>query len=136
MNYREAREEDASRLVEMANQEVMQQNLSEEAMQDLVQDRSMTVAEDEEDEVVGYVSYRVVDSAVVVQHVCVEPGHRDGEVPRELLDRPMEFAESEGMKTRLAVDRGSWIEEADLLEGFEHVADASFGDEDLVIYER
>lgn len=135
MNYREAREEDASRLVEMANQEVMQQNLSEEAMQDLVQDRSMTVAEDEDD-VVGYVSYRVVDSAVVVQHVCVEPDHREGEVPRELLDRPLEFAESEGMKTRLAVERDSWMESSDLLEGFEHVADASFGDEDLVIYER
>lgn len=135
MNYREAREEDASRLVEMANQEVMQQNLSEETMQDLVQDRSMTVAEDGE-EVVGYVSYRVVDGAVVVQHVCVEPGHREEDVPRELLDRPLEFAESEGMKTRIAVERGSWLEKSDLLEEFEHVADASFGDEDLVIYER
>ena len=135
MNYREAREEDASRLVEMANQEVMQQNLSEEAMQDLVQDRSMTVAEDEDD-VVGYVSYRVVDSAVVVQHVCVEPEYRDGEVPRELLNRPLEFAETENMRTRVAVERGSWLEGSDVLDGFEHVADASFGDEDLVIYER
>lgn len=134
MNYREAREEDASRLVEMANQEVMQQDLSEDAMQDLVQDRSMTVAEDDE-QVVGYVSYRVVDGAVVVQHVCVEPDRRDGDVPRELLDRPLEFAESEEMKTRVAVERDSWLESSELLEGFEHVADASFGDEDLVIYE-
>lgn len=136
MNYREAREEDAERLVEMANEEVMQQNLSEATMRDLVQDRSITVAEDEDESVVGYVSYRVVEGAVVVQHVCVEPGHRDQDVASELIERPLEFAESEGLNTRLAVERDSWLEEADCLENFEHTADASFGDDDLVIYER
>ncbi len=135
MNYREAREEDAARLVEMANQELMQQNLSEAAMQNLVQDRSITVAEDDED-VVGYVSYRVVDGAVVIQHVCVEEGYREGEAPAELLDRPVEFAEAEGMRTRIAVERESWLVDGDYLHGFEHVGDATFGEDDLVIYER
>ncbi len=134
MNYREAREEDADTLVEMANEELMQQDLSEATMRDMVQDRSITVAEEDE-EVVGYVSYRVMEGAVVVQHVCVQDKFRDSEVPTHLIQRPVEFAESEGLKTRLAVERDSWIDGSNCLEGFEHVADASFGEDDLLIYE-
>lgn len=138
MNYRTAREGDAACLAEMANDEIMPQDISEETMRDFVQDRTVWVAEEDGDEgeVVGYVSFRAVDDSVVVQHVCVEPGYRDDGVAGSLLEYPLEFAEKEGMSVRLAVEEDSWLVGSDALDGFEESGTASFGDDRLLIFER
>jgi len=60
LDYRDAREEDAEDVAGIANSYVLSQDLSVDSMRNLVQDRTMKVAEDGDD-VVGYVSYRVVE---------------------------------------------------------------------------
>lgn len=138
VEYRDAREDDASDVAEIANSYVMSENLSVGSMRDLVQDRTMKVAvveEDEERRIVGYVSYRAVEDTVVVQHICVVPDYRETEVPEELVSFPVEFADEEGMKTRAAVDEESWFTEFLPSEGFEEKGEARFAGDTLVMYE-
>jgi N-acetylglutamate synthase-like GNAT family acetyltransferase len=138
VEYRDAREDDASDVAEIANSYVMSENLSVGSMRDLVQDRTMKVAvveEDEERRIVGYVSYRAVEDTVVVQHICVVPDYRETEVPGELVSFPVEFADEEGMKTRAAVDEESWFTEFLPSEGFEEKGEARFAGDTLVMYE-
>ena len=142
VSYRDAREDDADDIAEIANSYVMSENLSVGSMRDLVQDRTMKIAEvegeaeDEGDEViVGYVSYHAVEETVVVQHICVVPEYRDTEVPESLVSFPVEFAEEEGMKTRAAVNENSWFTEFLPTQGFEQKGEARFAGETLVMYE-
>jgi N-acetylglutamate synthase-like GNAT family acetyltransferase len=138
VEYRDAREDDASDVAEIANSYVMSENLSVGSMRDLVQDRTMKVAvveDDEERSIVGYVSYRAVEDTVVVQHICVVPDYRETEVPEGLVSFPVDFAEEEGMKTRAAVDEESWFTEFLPSEGFEEKGEARFAGDTLVMYE-
>jgi len=137
LEYRDAVEEDAGRLVEMANSYFLDNDLSEASMRDLVQDRTVKVVEDsEEDELVGYVSYRAVEDAVVVQHLSVVPDYREEGVPGELVSFPVEFAKEYDMRTRVAVDEESWC--VSFLDGtdFGKEGTARFAGDTLVIYER
>lgn len=134
LNYRDAREEDAEAVAEIANSYVMSEDLSVDSMRDLVQDRTMKVVE-EEDELVGYVSYRAVEDTVVVQHICVVPEYRDTEVPGRLVSFPVEFADEEGMKTRAAVGENSWFTDFLPGEGFAEKGEARFAGDTLVVYE-
>jgi N-acetylglutamate synthase-like GNAT family acetyltransferase len=134
LNYRDAREEDAEAVAEIANSYVMSEDLSVDSMRDLVQDRTMKVVE-EEDELVGYVSYRAVEDTVVVQHICVVPEYRETEVPGRLVSFPVEFADEEGMKTRAAVDENSWFTDFLPGEGFAEKGEARFAGDTLVVYE-
>jgi len=137
MRYRDAREEDAEAVAEIANSYVMSEDLSVGSMRDLVQDRTMKVVEegDDEGELVGYVSYHAVEDTVVVQHICVVPEYRDTEVPERLVSFPVEFADEEGMKTRAAVDEDSWFTDFLPTEGFEEKGEARFAGDTLVMYE-
>ena len=142
VSYRDAREDDADEIAEIANSYVMSENLSVGSMRDLVQDRTMKVAEGEggaeedgEEVIVGYVSYHAVEETVVVQHICVVPEYRDTEVPEKLVSFPVEFAEEEGMKTRAAVNENSWFTEFLPTQGFKQKGEARFAGETLVMYE-
>jgi len=141
LEYRDAREDDAGDVAGIANSYVMSENLSVGSMRDLVQDRTMKVAEaegeadDESERIVGYVSYRVVEDTVVVQHICVVPEYRDTEVTERLVSFPVEFADEEGMRTRAAVNEGSWFTEFLPTQGFEKKGEARFAGETLVMYE-
>lgn len=140
LRYRDAREEDAETVAEIANSYVMSEDLSVNSMRDLVQDRTMKVVEDEEKgddegELVGYVSYHAVEDTVVVQHICVVPEYRETEVPGRLVSFPVEFADEEGMKTRAAVDENSWFTDFLPGEGFEEKGEARFAGDTLVMYE-
>jgi N-acetylglutamate synthase-like GNAT family acetyltransferase len=142
VSYRDAREDDADDIAEIANSYVMSENLSVGSMRDLVQDRTMKVAEvegeeeeDGDDVIVGYVSYHAVEETVVVQHICVVPEYRDTEVPERLVSFPVEFAGEEGMKTRAAVNENSWFTEFLPTQGFEEKGEARFAGETLVMYE-
>jgi N-acetylglutamate synthase-like GNAT family acetyltransferase len=140
--YRDAREDDADDVAEIANCYFLPQDMSVGSMRDLVQDRTMKVAVDGEDgneedeEIVGYVSYRVVEDTVVVQHLCVVPEYRDTEVPEHLVSFPAEFADEEGMRTRVAVAEGSCFGDFLTEEGFEEQGEARFAGETLSMYER
>jgi len=136
VEYRDAREGDAADIAEIANSYVMSENLSVGSMRDLVQDRTIKVADDTDDGIVGYVSYRVVDNTVVVQHICVVPEYRDTEVSERLVSFPIEFAEEEGMKTRAAVGEGSWFADFLPTQGFEEKGEARFAGDTLAIYEN
>lgn len=140
LRYRDAREEDAKAVAEIANSYVMSEDLSVNSMRDLVQDRTMRVVEeeveeDDEGDVVGYVSYHAVEDTVVVQHICVVPEYRDTEVPERLVSFPVEFADEEGMKTRAAVDENSWFTDFLPTEGFKQKGEARFAGDTLVMYE-
>ncbi len=135
IDYRDAREEDAEEVAEIANCYVLSQDLSVDSMRNLVQDRTMKIAEDG-DEIVGYVSYRVVEDTVVVQHICVVPEYRDTEVPESLVSFPVDFAEEEGLRTRVAVEEGSWFGGFLPEEGFEEKGKARFAGDTLRMYER
>ncbi|MCX2818813.1 MAG: N-acetylglutamate synthase-like GNAT family acetyltransferase [Methanobacteriota archaeon] len=140
LRYRDAREDDADGVAEIANCYVLPQDMSVGSMRDLVQDRTMKIAveedENEGDEIVGYVSYRVVDETVVVQHVCVVPEYRDTDVPERLVSFPSEFADDEGLRTRVAVGEGSWFTGFLPQEGFEEQGKARFAGETLRMFER
>ena len=141
VRYRDAREDDAVDITEIANSYVMSEDLSVDSMRDLVQDRTIKVAEegdgedDEDSRIVGYVSYHAVDDTVVVQHICVVPEYRDTDVPERLVTFPVEFADEEGMRTRAAVNENSWFTEFLPTEGFEEKGTARFAGETLVMYE-
>jgi len=142
MIYRDAREDDAEAVAEIANCYVLSQDMSVESIRDLVQDRTMKIAVDEEEggeeggEVAGYVSYRVVGDTVVVQHLCVVPEYRDTEVPEDIVSFPAEFADEEGLRTRVAVGEDSWFTGFLPEEGFEEQGEARFAGETLRMYER
>ncbi|MDZ7687853.1 MAG: hypothetical protein U5J64_03855 [Halobacteriales archaeon] len=146
MKYRDAREDDAVDIAEIANSYVMSENLSVGSMRDLVQDRTIKVAEEgdegdtkkdgeKDNRIVGYVSYHAVDDTVVVQHICVVPDYRDTDVPERLVAFPVEFADEEGMRTRAAVNEDSWFTEFLPTQGFEEKGEARFAGETLVMYE-
>ncbi|MFP4188999.1 MAG: GNAT family N-acetyltransferase [Halobacteriales archaeon] len=142
LRYRDAREDDADKVAEIANCYFLPQDMSVGSMRDLVQDRTMKVAVDGENEeedggdIVGYVSYRVVDDTVVVQHVCVVPEYRDTEVPARLVSFPADFADDEGLRTRVAVGEDSWFCDFLPKEGFEEQGKARFAGETLRMFER
>jgi GNAT superfamily N-acetyltransferase len=139
LRYRDAREDDADAVAEIANCYVLPQDMSVGSMRDLVQDRTMKVAvdgDDEDEDIVGYVSYRVVDDTVVVQHLCTVPEYRDTDVPGRLISFPVEFADDEGLRTRVAVGEGSWFGDFLTREGFEEQGEARFAGETLRMFER
>lgn len=140
MNYRDAREEDSGKLTEIANNYFLQQNISRDSMQNLVQDRTVKVAEtpdggDGEPRIVGYVSYQATQDKITVQHVGVVPEYRD-EVGEDLLRYPVEFAERHDMTVRLAVEEGSWLEQLLNTHDFEVVGAQRFEQENLLVFER
>jgi len=142
VRYRDAREDDDADIAKIANSYVMSEDISVGSMRDLVQDRTIKVAEeegegdgDEDDKIVGYVSYHAVDETVVVQHICVVPEYRGTDVPERLVAFPVEFADEEGMRTRAAVNENSWFTEFLPTEGFEEKGTARFAGETLVMYE-
>lgn len=141
MNYRDAREDDADALTQIANNYFLQQNISRDSMQNLVQDRTVKVAEKQEEEgdgdkeIVGYVSYQATQDKITVQHVGVVPEYRD-ETGEELLQFPVEFAERHGMTVRLAVEEGSWLEQLLHEHDFEVVGAERFEEENLLVFER
>jgi N-acetylglutamate synthase-like GNAT family acetyltransferase len=139
--YRDAREDDADEVADIANCYVLPQDMSVGSMRDLVQDRTMKIAVEEggkedDGDIVGYVSYRVVENTVVVQHICVVPEYRDTEVPEELVSFPAEFADDQGLRTRVAVGEGSWFGGFLPEEGFDEQGKARFAGETLHMYER
>jgi len=142
--YRDAREDDADEVAEIANCHFLPQDMSVGSMRDLVQDRTMKVAvyddggdgDEDDEEIVGYVSYRVIEDTVVVQHLCVVPEYRDTGVPESLVSFPVEFADEEGMRTRVAVAEGSCFGDFLTEEGFEEQGEARFAGETLSMYER
>ncbi|MDY7082853.1 MAG: GNAT family N-acetyltransferase [Halobacteria archaeon] len=138
MNYRDAMEDDAARIVEIANEYVLDENLSVESMNDLIQDRTVKVAEEEGDdanEIRGYISYQATRGKVMVQHLGVVPDYRD-EVTAQLLENATRYADDHDMATRIAVEENSWCIPILERHGFEHVGNESFKDEELVVYER
>jgi hypothetical protein len=90
MEIREAIEEDAPRLGELADGPT-------DVMRNLVHDRTVRVAVDDE-EVVGFVSF---DAREGVVHVTQLAG--PVEVCRRLIEEPIGFAEREGMAVELLV---------------------------------
>lgn len=139
MNYRDAREDDADTLARIANNHFLQQNISVDSMKNLVQDRTVKVAEeteeDDEKEIVGYVSYQATQDKITVQHLGVLPSHRE-ETGEELLRFPVDFADRHSMTVRLAVEEGSWLEQLLQNHDFEVVGAERFEQENLLVFER
>lgn len=135
VSYRDAREDDAEKIADIANSYVMSEDLSVGSMRDLVQERTIKIAEDEDGKLVGYVSYRAVEDTVVVQHICVVPEYRDTDIPERLVSFPVEFADDEGLRTRAAVEEDSWFTGFLPEKGFTQKGEARFAGETLVMYE-
>lgn len=143
--FRDAREEDAPRLAQIANEQVLNESLSAESMRELVHERTIVVAvrenegqkkEENGEEVVGYVSYEARMEFVVVQHLAVIP-ECEPEVLERLLEFPIEFADSEVLKTRIVSEKED-SETRSLVEryGFEHKRLERFGDREMIVFER
>jgi len=64
------------------------------------------------------------------------PEYRDTEVPESLVSFPVEFAEEEALRTRVAVEEGSWFGDFLTQEGFDEKGRARFAGDTLHMYER
>lgn len=141
MKYRDAREDDAQKLTHIANNYFLQQNISTDSMKNMVQDRTVKVAEETEEEgdgdtrIKGYVSYQATQDKITIQHIGVLPDYRN-DAGAELLTFPIDFADRHDMVVRLAVEEGSWLEELLHEQGFEVVGAERFEDENLLVFER
>lgn len=105
MELRDAVEADAERLAALTD-------TPQDVMRNLVHDRTVRVAED--DDITGFVSFDAREQTVYVTQLEGIPA-----VYEALLDEPMRFAESEGMDIELFTLQS----ETDLQEA---VADAGF----------
>jgi hypothetical protein len=107
MDVRDAVEADAERLAALTDS-------PQDVMRNLVHDRTVRVAEREE-EIVGFVSY---DAQAGTVHVTQIEG--DAAVCDRLLEEPVRFAESEGMTVGLlAPEREADTRDAAEAAGFE-----------------
>ncbi|XGI83069.1 hypothetical protein ACEU6E_07240 [Halorutilales archaeon Cl-col2-1] len=149
ISIRDATEEDAERIAEIASEDVLDESLSVDSVKDMVHDRSIKVAEtkveaedededkdESKDEVIGYVSYEVRPDteSVVIHHLGVGDGEDD--TLRVLLDEPLEVADDEDAPVRVAVaESGASLREALEERGFEVVEMRRFSGENLLVYE-
>ncbi len=147
ISIRDATEEDAERIAEIASEDVLDESLSVDSVKDMVHDRSIKVAEtkveaededkdESKDEVIGYVSYEVRPDteSVVIHHLGVGDGEDD--TLRVLLDEPLEVADDEDVSVRVAVaESGASLREALEERGFEVVEMRRFSGENLLVYE-
>jgi hypothetical protein len=90
MDVRDAVEGDAGRLASLTE-------APQDVMRNLVHDRTVRVAEDDE-EIAGFVSYDAEERTVHVTQLEGDPATFD-----RLLDEPLSFARSEGMAVELLV---------------------------------
>jgi len=111
MDVRDAVEADAERLAELTGS-------PEDVMRNLVHDRTVRIAETDE-EVQGFVSYDARDETV---HVTQLEG--DSDAPDRLLEEPVRFARPEGMTVEVLVPEGeSGTRSAAEDAGFERAGD-------------
>jgi hypothetical protein len=109
MQLREAVEADAGRLAGLTE-------TPQDVMRNLVHDRTVRVAEREE-EIVGFVSY---DARQRTVHVTQLEGDPDAYAP--LLEEPLGFARTEGMAVELLVPEDEpAVRDAAIAAGFEDV---------------
>ncbi|MFB6188779.1 MAG: hypothetical protein ABEI57_02745 [Halapricum sp.] len=107
MQVRDAVEADAGRLAELTD-------APRDVMRNLIHDRTVRVAEDDE-EIVGFVSFDAREQTVHVTQI-------EGSVAacERLLDEPVGFASGEGMAVELLVpESNEQVSEAVLGAGFE-----------------
>jgi hypothetical protein len=108
MEVRDAVEADAGRLAALADTPA-------ETMRNLIHDRTVRVAED--DEIVGFVSFDARRDAV---HVTQFEGTT--EATERLLDEPVRFARNEGMPAELLVEESrEELKRAAASAGFQEV---------------
>lgn len=91
MDIRDAVEADAGRLAELTD-------APRDVMRNLIHDRTVRVAREEEEEIVGFVSF---DARAQTVHVTQLEGPKA--VCQRLLDEPIGFARREGMAVELLV---------------------------------
>ncbi len=109
MDVRDAVEADAERLAELTD-------TPRDVMRNLIHDRTVRVAEREE-EMVGFVSYDAREQTV---HVTQMEG--DVDAVDRLLDEPIRFAQAEGMAVELLVPESERrAQEAARDAGFEEI---------------
>lgn len=109
MEVRDAVEADAPRLAALADAPT-------ETMRNLIHDRTVRVA-DENEEIVGFVSFDARRDAI---HVTQFDG--TSEATERLLHEPVRFAENEGMPTELLVEASrEELKRAAASVGFEEV---------------
>jgi len=107
MQIRDAVEADAGRLADLTD-------APRDVMRNLIHDRTVRVAEDDE-EIVGFVSF---DARAETVHVTQIEGSTDA--CERLLEEPIGFAEREGMAVELLVPESSeTVREAVLDVGFD-----------------
>jgi hypothetical protein len=91
MQIRDAVEADAGRMAELAD-------APPDVMRNLVHDRTVRIAERDEDEIVGFVSFDARERTVHVTQLEGDPAVCD-----RLLEEPVRFAQGEGMAVELLV---------------------------------
>lgn len=109
MELRDAVEADAERLASLTD-------APQDVMRNLVHDRTVRVAEDD-DEISGFVSFDAREQIVYVTQIEGASG-----VYSELLDEPIRFARAEGMDIELfTLNSEDTLQDAVVEEGFEEV---------------
>ena len=107
MELRDAVEADAGRLAELTD-------APRDVMRNLVHDRTVRVAEREE-EIIGFVSYDARARTVHVTQIEADP-----DAFPTLLEEPLGFARAEGMAVEMLVPDGEPdVEDAAIAAGFE-----------------
>lgn len=156
MRLRDAVLDDAEALAAIARDAAVDTSMAPRSLRDMIRDRTVVVAVTDDgaadgsgdggeegegagdegagaDEgVAGYVSYDVDDETVVIHHLAA----RDDDAVETLLDRPLAFADSEGLAAVIGLGPDdpavSTVED----HGFEVVERRQFGGEAMVRYER
>lgn len=138
LKFRDAEEDDAEELAGIANEFVLRDSISIESMRDLIHDRRIIVAEEgESSEIVGYVNYEVHGSDVIVHHIAVVPARRREGIGTDLIEYPIKFADSEGLRTRVMVENEDATTRSFLDNlGFEHGDARVFDGRRMTVFER
>jgi len=108
MDVRDAVEADADRLASLTD-------APQDVMRNLVHDRTVRVAEGEDETILGFVSFDARAHTVHVTQIEGDPDTHD-----RLLDEPVSFAEREGMAVELLVPEDETaVQDAARAAGFE-----------------
>ncbi|MDY6765469.1 MAG: GNAT family N-acetyltransferase [Halobacteria archaeon] len=138
LKFRDAEEDDAEELAGIANEFVLRDSISIESMRDLIHDRRIIVAEETQSvEIVGYVNYEVHGTDVIVHHIAVVPDRRREGIGTDLIEYPIQFADSEGLRTRVIVEKEDDSTRSFLGSlGFEHGDTRFFDGRKMTVFER
>ncbi|MDY6774733.1 MAG: hypothetical protein SV253_01365 [Halobacteria archaeon] len=141
IRIRDATEEDAERIAEIASEEILDEKPSADSVRDMVHDRTLRVAETQ-DGIRGYVSYDVELGSdyeyeyeyVVIHQIGVDDS--DNESVSLLLDEPLAAAEEADLGVRIAVDESDEsLREALEERGFTVAETRRFRGEKTVVYQ-